>query len=47
MIDNNKAKGEHLTRLGEMLGLRRKWFGLEPDFMFRRRINNRKGVTFF
>ena len=33
-----RAKRKHLTAMAVMYGLRRRWFGLEPDFMLRRRI---------
>lgn len=33
-----KVKGKHLTKLGELYGIKRKWFGLEPDFLFRERL---------
>jgi len=32
------ARGRHLSRLGLVLGFRRRWFGLEPDRLFRRRL---------
>lgn len=32
------AKGKYLTRLALIAGLKRRWFGLEPDFIFRKRI---------
>jgi len=44
MINVNKLKGKHLTNIGRLLGVERKWFGLEPDFMFRKRVNNTTGV---
>jgi hypothetical protein len=27
-----------LTAIGLVLGLKRRWFGLEPDFLFRERV---------
>jgi len=33
-----KAKDVYLTRIGEAFGLPRRWFGLEPDFLYRRRL---------
>ena len=32
------AKGKYLTQLGLYCGLKRRWFGLEPDFLFRKRL---------
>jgi len=37
-MNAQRAKGKHLTAIGKMWGIKRKWFGLEPDFMYRRRI---------
>jgi len=34
----DRTKGKALTAYGRMLGLRRRWLGLEPDFLFRRRL---------
>ena len=33
-----KAKGRILTNLARLYGIQRKWLGLEPDFMLRKRI---------
>jgi hypothetical protein len=33
-----KAHGIFLTRYASLHGLKRRWFGLEPDWMLRRRI---------
>lgn len=36
---SNQAKGKHLTRLAMLVfGVKRKWFGLESDKAFRRRL---------
>ena len=40
MINVNKSKGKYLTNICRLLGVERKWFGLEPDFMLRKRVNN-------
>lgn len=32
------SSGKELTRLAELYGLKRRMFGLEPDFMLRRRL---------
>lgn len=32
------AKGKALTKLAELNGFKRRWFGLEPDFIFRKRV---------
>lgn len=32
-----RAKGRYLTNLAAMLGVKRRWLGLEPDFLLRRR----------
>lgn len=40
-MDIQPVKGKYLTKLGELYGVRRKWFGLEPDFLFRRRLLNK------
>lgn len=34
----NISKGKDLTMLGQLYGVKRRFFGLEPDFMFRARI---------
>lgn len=31
-------KGRHLTAMADLWGVRRRWFGLEPDSMLRRRL---------
>lgn len=33
-----RAKGKALTAIGCMYGVRRRWFGLEPDFLYRPRL---------
>jgi len=33
-----QAHGEALTRIACLYGVRRRWFGLEPDFLFRKRV---------
>ena len=40
-MDIQPAKGKYLTKLGELYGVKRKWFGLETDFLFRRRLLNK------
>lgn len=35
------ARGRVLTRMAKHIGVRRKWLGLEPDFMLRRRVSER------
>lgn len=43
-----RAYGKWLTAHAEILGLKRRWFGLEPDFMLRKRVLQvfkAKGVT--
>lgn len=32
------ATGRHLTNLGKLFGVKRKWLGLESDKAFRRRL---------
>lgn len=32
------SRGRHLTRLAAMWGVKRRWFGLEPDYLLRRRV---------
>lgn len=34
----NISKGKDLTMFGQLYGVKRRFFGLEPDFMFRARI---------
>ena len=34
---HGKSKGKYLTAVCNMKGVKRKWLGLEPDFMLRRR----------
>jgi len=34
----NIFKGKDLTMVGQIYGVKRRFFGLEPDFMFRTRI---------
>lgn len=31
------ARGKYLTRLAASIGIKRRWFGLEPDFLLRKR----------
>lgn len=33
-----KARGAALTSIALGFAMRRRWFGLEPDFLFRRRV---------
>lgn len=33
-----RARGYWLTAHAEICGLKRRWFGLEPDFMLRKRV---------
>lgn len=42
----DKAKGKYLDAIAAMLGLKRCFFGLEPDFMLRRRVAKVKGISF-
>jgi hypothetical protein len=37
-IVDTRAKGKNLTKVGELWGVKRKFFGLEPDYFFRKRI---------
>lgn len=37
-MDIQPAKGKALTKIGLLYGQKRRWFGLEPDFLFRRRL---------
>jgi hypothetical protein len=32
-------KGDALTRMAILWGLKRRWWGLEPDLLLRRRLN--------
>lgn len=32
------AKGEYLTNIGTMFGMKRRFFGFEPDWLFRIRV---------
>ncbi len=45
MISVNKLKGKHLTNIGRLLGVERKWLGLEPDFIYKKRVNNATSVS--
>ena len=36
-LSAQKAKGRQLTNIARLYGLKRKWWGLEPDFMLRKR----------
>ena len=35
---SSKAKGKQLTLLASLYGVHRRWWGLEPDFILRKRI---------
>jgi hypothetical protein len=37
-MDIQPAKGKALTKIGLLYGQKRRWFGLEPDFLFRKRL---------
>ena len=40
-----KARGKQLTNLCKLYGVERRWFGLEPDFMLRKRATKIMGST--
>ncbi len=37
-MKNGLARGGELTKLAAVYGLKRRWFGLEPDEWLRRRV---------
>lgn len=38
MSRHDIIRGKQLTAWADIYGLKRRWFGLEPDFMLRRRV---------
>ena len=43
---SEQAKGRALTALAGIYGVRRRWFGFEPDFLLRRRALRAIGAAF-